>query len=131
MVIKYLEDHNVPTKAASNKAELNRHLQASLPSLIILDLRLGQDDGLDLLREIRAYSDIPVIITTGHRPDEIDRIVGLELGVRISPLKVLEDRHRVSSRHQYLREKRPAIFEFCNSICRERTHDGVPAHTPR
>src|SRR4030081_2204800 len=65
MVIKYLEDHNVPTKAASNKAELNRHLQASLPSLIILDLRLGQDDGLDLLREIRAYSDIPVIITTG------------------------------------------------------------------
>jgi two-component system OmpR family response regulator len=80
MVIKYLEDHNVPTKAASNKAELNRHLQTSLPSLIILDLRLGQDDGLDLLREIRAHSDIPVIITTGHRPDEIDRIVGLELG---------------------------------------------------
>jgi DNA-binding response OmpR family regulator len=79
---------------------LNRHLQTSLPSLIILDLRLGQDDGLDLLREIRAHSDVPVIITTGHRPDEIDRIVGLELGVRISPLKVLEDRHRVSSRHQ-------------------------------
>ena len=80
MVIKYLEDHNVPTKAASNKAELNRHLQGGLPSLIILDLRLGQDDGLDLLREIRAHSDVPVIITTGHRPDEIDRIVGLELG---------------------------------------------------
>src|SRR3979490_2957515 len=80
MVIKYLEDHNGPTKAASNKAELNRHLQTSLPSLIILDLRLGQDDGLDLLREIRAHSDVPVIITTGHRPDAIDRIVGLELG---------------------------------------------------
>src|SRR6202011_192516 len=39
-----------------------------------------QDDGLDLLREIRSHSDVPVIITTGHRPDEIDRIVGLELG---------------------------------------------------
>jgi CheY-like chemotaxis protein len=48
--------------------------------MIILDLRLSQDDGLDLLREIRSYSDAPVIITTGHRPDEIDRIVGLELG---------------------------------------------------
>jgi two-component system, OmpR family, response regulator len=35
---------------------------------------------LDLLREIRSHSDVPVIITTGHRPDEIDRIVGLELG---------------------------------------------------
>ena len=33
-----------------------------------------------MLREIRSHSDVPVIITTGHRPDEIDRIVGLELG---------------------------------------------------
>src|SRR5712664_1204676 len=80
MVTRYLEDHNVPTKSASNKTELNRHFQGSCPSMIILDLRLGQDDGLDLLREIRSHSDVPVIITTGHRPDEIDRIVGLELG---------------------------------------------------
>src|ERR1700724_3877888 len=80
MVTRYLEDHNVPAKPASNKTELNRHLTGTLPSLIILDLRLGQDNGLDLLREIRSHSDVPVIITTGHRPDEIDRIVGLELG---------------------------------------------------
>jgi two-component system, OmpR family, response regulator len=80
MVIKYLEDHNVPARSASNRIELNRHFEGAHPSLIILDLRLGQDDGLDLLREIRSHSDIPVIITTGHRPDEIDRIVGLELG---------------------------------------------------
>ena len=50
------------------------------PSVVILDLRLGQEDGLDLLREIRSRSDVPVIITTGHRRDEIDRVVGLELG---------------------------------------------------
>ncbi len=59
---------------------MHRLLEGAEPSLIILDLRLGQDDGLDLLREIRSHSDVPVIITTGHRPDEIDRIVGLELG---------------------------------------------------
>src|ERR1700760_3128176 len=80
MVTSYLEDNNVPTKSASSRSELNQHLEGSQPSLIILDLRLGQDDGLDLLREIRSHSDVPVIITTGHRPDEIDRIVGLELG---------------------------------------------------
>ena len=80
LVIGYLEGHNIPTKPASNRTELNRHLNGTGPSLIILDLRLGQDDGLDLLREIRSHSDVPVIITTGHRPDEIDRIVGLELG---------------------------------------------------
>jgi two-component system OmpR family response regulator len=80
MVTRYLEQHNVPTKSASSRNELNRHFQETHPSMIILDLRLGQDDGLDLLREIRSHSDVPVIITTGHRPDEIDRIVGLELG---------------------------------------------------
>jgi len=80
MVTRYLEDHDISTKSASSKTELCRHFAETLPSLIILDLRLGQDDGLDLLREIRSHSDVPVIITTGHRPDEIDRIVGLELG---------------------------------------------------
>jgi two-component system OmpR family response regulator len=80
MVMRYLEDHNIPTKPASNRTELNRHLAGTGPGLIILDLRLGQDDGLDLLREIRSHSDVPVIITTGDRADEIDRIVGLELG---------------------------------------------------
>jgi DNA-binding response OmpR family regulator len=80
LVTSYLEDQNIPTRSVSNRSELNRQLEATHPSLIILDLRLGQDDGLDLLREIRSHSDVPVIITTGHRPDEIDRIVGLELG---------------------------------------------------
>src|ERR1700742_894734 len=80
MVTRYLEDHNIPAKSVSNRIGLNRHFEGTHPSLIILDLRLGKDDGLDLLREIRSHSDIPVIITTGHRPDEIDRIVGLELG---------------------------------------------------
>src|ERR1700681_1279653 len=50
MVIKYLEDNNVPTKSASNRTEFNRHFAGTPPSLIILDLRLGQDDGRDFLR---------------------------------------------------------------------------------
>ena len=55
-------------------------------SAIILDLHLGQENGLDLLREIRSSqeirssSDIPVIILTGRAHDEIDCVVGLELG---------------------------------------------------
>jgi DNA-binding response OmpR family regulator len=52
---------------------LNRLRAGRDPSLIILDLRLGREDGLDLLREIRSSSDVPVIITTGHRLEEIDR----------------------------------------------------------
>lgn len=80
MVVNYLEEHNMRAFSASGGEEMTRHLEEDDPSLVILDLRLGQEDGLDLLREIRSRSDIPVIITTGHRRDEIDRVVGLELG---------------------------------------------------
>jgi two-component system OmpR family response regulator len=80
VVIGYLEEHSLPSRGASNRAELHCRLDGTRPSLIILDLRLGQDDGLDLLRQIRSHSDVPVIITTGYRPNEIDRVVGLELG---------------------------------------------------
>ena len=80
LVTNYLEDHDIRAVSASRRDEVAGLLARSQPDLVILNLRLGQEDGLDLLREIRAQSDIPIIITTGHRRDEIDRVVGLELG---------------------------------------------------
>jgi two-component system, OmpR family, response regulator len=80
LVANYLEDHDIKAFSATRPDEVLALLARSQPDLVVLDLRLGQEDGLDLLREIRAGSDIPVIITTGHRRDEIDRVVGLELG---------------------------------------------------
>jgi two-component system OmpR family response regulator len=80
LVMNYLEDHDIKAISATRRDEVPALLARNQPDLVVLDLRLGQEDGLDLLREIRASSDIPVIITTGHRRDEIDRVVGLELG---------------------------------------------------
>jgi DNA-binding response OmpR family regulator len=57
-----------------------REITVREPDLVILDLHLGADDGLDLLRDLRAKSVVPVILITGHRREEIDRIIGLELG---------------------------------------------------
>jgi two-component system, OmpR family, response regulator len=80
MITEFFESQNVPATAISGGAELRRHLGRAQPSVILLDLRLGREDGLDLLREIRAVSDVPVVIVTGHRQEEIDRVVGFELG---------------------------------------------------
>ncbi len=80
MLVNYLEQHNIRVASAMHRQDVARHFAAAEPNLVILDLRLGNDDGLDLLREIRSRSDVPIIITTGHRRDEIDRVVGLELG---------------------------------------------------
>jgi DNA-binding response OmpR family regulator len=80
MVTNYLAGHNIRVVSASQGDDVARHFAAGEPGLIILDLRLGKEDGLELLRDIRSRSDVPVIIITGDRRDEIDRVVGLELG---------------------------------------------------
>ncbi len=60
--------------------------------IVILDLGLPDGEGLDVLREIRSISDVPVIIATA-RGDETDRIIGLELGADdyvVKPFSVRE-----------------------------------------
>jgi DNA-binding response OmpR family regulator len=80
MIVNYFAENNIRTLLASGRQEMARQLGAAEVDLVILDLRLGQEDGLDLLRQVRSNSDVPVIIITGHRRDEIDRVIGLELG---------------------------------------------------
>jgi two-component system OmpR family response regulator len=80
MILNYFADNNICAQLASGREEMARQLEGTEVSLVILDLLLGDEDGLDLLRLVRSNSDVPVIIITGHRRDEIDRIVGLELG---------------------------------------------------
>lgn len=80
MVVHYLEGSGMRAVSASGRQDAARHFARSRPSVVILDLVLGQDDGLEFLREIRSRSDVPVIIVSGHRCGELDRAIGLELG---------------------------------------------------
>ena len=80
MIVDYFAENNIHTRMASGRQDMVRQLSSTEVNLVILDLHLGQEDGLDLLRHIRSSSDVPVIIITGHRRDDIDRVVGLELG---------------------------------------------------
>ena len=80
MISAYFAEHNLLTFPASNGIELERQIAMNDPSLILLDLKLNGENGLDLLRSLRSRSDIPVIIITGRHIEEIDRAIGLELG---------------------------------------------------
>jgi two-component system, OmpR family, response regulator len=80
MVVNYFKAYQMRALGAPGRQAMMSHLAQSEPDLAILDLRLGQDNGLDLLRDIRSCSDVPVIIVADERRDEIDRVVGLELG---------------------------------------------------
>jgi two-component system, OmpR family, response regulator len=76
---EFLEQHGVAvTRAADGEAGL-RAARARSFDVIVLDLMLPRRDGLDVCRELRARSAVPILMVTA-RTDEADRIVGLELG---------------------------------------------------
>jgi DNA-binding response OmpR family regulator len=79
-IVDYLQDHGMRAVQASGRADTTNQFAIHAPDLVILDVQLGKEDGLDLLREIRASSDVLIILTGEYRHDEVDRIIGLELG---------------------------------------------------
>ena len=79
LVDQYLAQNDFRVSGASRGAELMGALGGQVIDLVLLDLRLRGEDGMQLLRQVRAQSQIPVIILTG-RTEEADRVMGLELG---------------------------------------------------
>ena len=63
----------------SNGLEVLPWFKANHTDLILLDLMLPGRDGLDICRELRSFSTVPIIMITA-RIEEIDRLLGLELG---------------------------------------------------
>ena len=80
LIAGYLSSRGFRVSTAANGADMARVLDDGVVDLIVLDLKLAGEDGLQLVRELRTRSNVPIIIITGHRRDEVDRIVGLELG---------------------------------------------------
>jgi two-component system OmpR family response regulator len=79
LLSRYLGEQGYLVSAVSDGDAMWEALADMTPDIIVLDLMLPGSDGLSLCRDVRAKSDIPVIMLTA-RGDETDRIVGLELG---------------------------------------------------
>ncbi|MEN6548586.1 MAG: response regulator, partial [Armatimonadia bacterium] len=74
-----LTDAGLASVAVSSGAEALARMHDEQPNLVLLDLSLPDMDGLDVCRELRRFSVVPIIMLTGRRGD-IDRVVGLEVG---------------------------------------------------
>lgn len=79
LLARYLEKNGLRATAVGDGRAMWQALAAAVFDLIVLDLMLPGDDGLTLCRDLRARSDIPVVMLTA-RGEETDRVVGLEMG---------------------------------------------------
>lgn len=79
LMVDYLEQSGFKTVCLSNGAIVTGWVREHQPSLILLDLMLPGKGGFELCEEIRAFSSVPIIMTTA-KVEEIDRLLGLELG---------------------------------------------------
>jgi two-component system OmpR family response regulator len=75
----YLERNGLRATAVADGRGMRAALDTGRFDLVVLDLMLPGEDGLTLCRELRAHSNLPVIMLTA-RTEETDRIVGLEMG---------------------------------------------------
>ncbi|MBT3361858.1 MAG: response regulator [Rhodospirillales bacterium] len=76
---RFLAKHEYRVTTAADGREMARELKNWAIDLIVLDVMMPGDDGLTLCRNLRAESDIPVIMLTAMG-EEMDRIIGLEMG---------------------------------------------------
>ena len=75
----YLEAEGVSFSSACNGVEALTHAKEDDPDILILDIMMPEMSGIDVCREIRKDSSLPIIMLTA-KGEEIDRILGLELG---------------------------------------------------
>lgn len=104
-MVDYLNRHAFRASGVVDRCGLMRIMAVREPDLILMDIQLGDDDGLDLLRHIRGHSAAPVILMTGYLRDEVDRVVGLELGADDYLLKPFDMREMVARIRANLRRR--------------------------
>jgi two-component system OmpR family response regulator len=79
LVARVLSKEGFRVSAAADGRAMHKALADGRIDLILLDLMLPGEDGLTLCRSLRAQSDIPIIMLTA-KGDEVDRVIGLEMG---------------------------------------------------
>lgn len=79
MIVDYLGDNEIKVTALASGREIADVMKRETIDLLVLDLRMPGEDGLQIARTLREQSQLPIIILTG-RKDEADRVMGLELG---------------------------------------------------
>ena len=104
---RYLAEQGYAVRVVSDATEMTRQLARERFDLMVLDLMLPGEDGLSICRRLRATSDqLPIVMLTA-KGDDVDRIVGLELGADDYLAKPFNPRELVARIQAVLRRRPP------------------------
>ena len=102
---RYLSGQQFEVALASDGPSLNRLMQRDRWDLIILDLMLPGEDGLSIVRRLRGANDRTPVIMLTAKGDDVDRIVGLEMGADDYLPKPFNPRELLARIHAVLRRQ--------------------------
>jgi len=110
---EYLRKNGFDAHAVADGQAMREALAAKPASLVVLDLMLPGEDGLSLCRQLRARSQVPVLMLTA-KGDPVDRIIGLEMGADDYLAKPFDPRELVARIRSILRRAKslPADTEI-------------------
>ena len=120
LIVHHLERDGYRCRQAATGTEALRAVRGATPDLIVLDLMLPEIDGLEVCRRLRAEAataTVPIIMLTA-KSDEVDRIVGLELGADDYVSKPFSPKELIARVRAVLRRSRP---EMPGRVLREGT----------
>jgi two-component system phosphate regulon response regulator OmpR len=108
LLVRYLGEQGFEVRAVPDAQGMDKMLSRERYDLMVLDLMLPGEDGLAICRRLRAQPDTPAIIMLTAKGDEVDRIVGLEMGADDYLPKPFNPRELVARVHAVLRRRAPA-----------------------
>ncbi|MCL7420039.1 MAG: response regulator [Methylobacter sp.] len=111
----YLQNAGFETVCLADGLAVVPWLKDNTADLVLLDLMLPGRDGLDLCREIRQFSSIPIIMVTA-RIEEVDRLLGLELGADDYICKPFSPREMIARVKAVLRRMQPLAMEQVSTM---------------
>lgn len=115
ILCEYFEHAGFCAQSIDDGAVVIDYVREMSPDLIILDLMLPNRDGLDIYREIRTFSQVPIIMATA-KVEEIDRLIGLELGADDYICKPYSTREVVVRAKNILRRNKPTTAVFHDNL---------------
>ena len=105
----YLRSQGYDTHCIADGSEVVPWVRANAPDLILLDVMLPGRDGLEVCRELRSFTDVPIVMVTA-KVEEIDRLVGLDLGADDYVCKPFSIRELVARVRAILRRPRAVLM---------------------